>query len=86
VELAISDDAFAPKTVTVPVGATVVWSRSGTHPHTVTADDNAYDSGVLRAGQTFEHTFTEPGTFAYYCDFHGGPGGVGMSGTVSVTP
>jgi plastocyanin len=86
VELAISDDAFAPKTVTVAVGATVVWSRSGTHPHTVTADDNSYDSGTLRAGQTFEHTFTAPGTFPYYCDFHGGPGGVGMSGTVTVTP
>jgi plastocyanin len=86
VELAISDDAFAPKTLSVPVGATVVWSRSGTHPHTVTADDNSFDSGILRAGQGFEHTFTQPGTFAYYCDVHGGPGGVGMSGSVNVTP
>jgi plastocyanin len=85
VELAISDDAFAPKSVSVPVGATVVWSRSGTHPHTVTADDASFDSGILRAGQGFEHTFTQPGTFAYYCDVHGGPGGVGMSGTVTVT-
>ena len=30
VELAISDDAFTPKTLSVPVGATVVWNRSGT--------------------------------------------------------
>jgi plastocyanin len=85
VELAISDDAFAPTSLRVSVGATVAWSRSGTHPHTVTADDNAFDSGILRAGQGFEHTFTQAGTFAYYCDVHGGPGGVGMSGTVTVT-
>jgi plastocyanin len=85
VELAISDDAFAPKALSVPLGATVVWNRSGTHPHTVTADDNSFDSGILRAGQGFEHTFTQPGTFAYYCDVHGGPGGVGMSGSVTVT-
>jgi plastocyanin len=86
VELAISDDAFTPKALSVAVGATVVWSRSGTHPHTVTADDSSFDSGILRAGQGFEHTFSQAGTFAYYCDVHGGPGGVGMSGTVTVTP
>src|SRR5690242_11492480 len=84
IEIAISDDAFAPKNLSVPAGAVVVWNRSGTHPHTVTADDNAFDSGILRAGQGFEHTFTQSGTFAYYCDVHGGPGGVGMSATVTV--
>jgi plastocyanin len=86
VELAMSDDAFAPKTLSVPVGATVVWNRTGSHPHTVTADDNSFDSGILRVGQGFEHTFDEPGTFAYYCGVHGAAGGVGMSGTVTVTP
>ena len=84
IELAISDDAFTPKALSVPVGATVVWNRTGTHPHTVTADDNSFDSGTLRAGQGFEHTFTQAGSFAYYCDVHGGPGSVGMSGTVTV--
>ena len=84
IELAISDDAFTPKNLSVPVGATVVWNRTGTHPHTATADDNSFDSGILRAGQSFEHTFTQPGTYPYYCDVHGGPGSVGMSGSVTV--
>lgn len=84
IELAIADDTFTPKSMSVPLGATVVWNRSGTHPHTVTADNGSFDSGVLRAGQGFEHTFTQPGSFAYYCDVHGGPGGTGMSGTISV--
>ena len=86
-ELAFADDTFTPKSLSLPVGATVVWSRSGgTHPHTVTADDGSFDSGLLRAQQGFEHTFDAPGTFAYYCDVHGAPGGVGMSGTITVTP
>ena len=29
-------------------------------------------------------TFNTPGVYSYYCDLHGGPGGVGMSGTVTV--
>src|SRR5437868_11577241 len=35
---------------------------------------------------TVQNTFTETGTFHYYCDVHGGPGGLGMSGTVVVDP
>jgi plastocyanin len=86
-ELAFADDTFTPKSLSVPVGATVVWSRSdGAHPHTVTADDGSFDSGILRGQQGFEHTFNAPGTFAYYCDVHGGPGGAGMSGAITVTP
>jgi plastocyanin len=87
IELTIADDTFTPRTLSVPVGATVVWSRSGgVHPHTVTADDGSFDSGILRGPQGFEHPFNAAGTFAYYCDVHGGPGGVGMSGTITVTP
>ena len=29
-------------------------------------------------------TFNTPGMYRYYCDLHGGPNGVGMSGTVTV--
>jgi hypothetical protein len=30
-------------------------------------------------------TFASTGVFRYYCELHGGPGGAGMSGTVTVT-
>jgi hypothetical protein len=30
------------------------------------------------------NTFAQPGTYHYYCEVHGGPGGFGMSGTVTV--
>jgi hypothetical protein len=36
-------------------------------------------------GDTYSRTFQQPGSFPYYCTFHGAPGGEGMSGTVVVT-
>src|SRR5207249_8843485 len=83
-EVQIVDDAFSPKNVTVPVGAIVVWTRTGSHPHTVTADDGSFDSGLLRGTDQFQRTFDAAGVYAYYCDVHGGPGGNGMSGVITV--
>lgn len=84
VEVAIGDYSFAPDEVRVPLGTTVVWVNQGQAPHTVTADDGSFDSQTLRNGQRFSHTFTRAGTFAYACEFHGGPGGVGMAGIIRV--
>jgi plastocyanin len=41
---------------------------------------------LLSVGQLFSFTFDEPGTYPYYCDNHGGPGGEGMSGVIIVVP
>lgn len=54
--------------------------------HSVTADDGSFDSGVLCKGDTFQHVFGFPGTYGYHCTLHGGRGGVGMSGKVTVVP
>ncbi len=78
------DNFFQPQTITVPVGTTIVWTNAGQVPHTVTADDKSWDSGNLNPGQSFSHTFNTPGTFGYYCVYHGAPGS-GMFGTVTVT-
>jgi plastocyanin len=84
IRVEIGDNTFGPNKITVPLGATVVWTSVGQRPHTVTADDGSFDSGRLENGGTFQQTFTTPGTFSYYCDFHGGKGGEGMAGTVIV--
>ncbi len=76
---------FAPRELTVKVGTTVVWTSEDNPTHTVTADDGSFDSGTMRKGDTFSHTFTQAGEYPYYCAFHGAPGGVGMSGVVIVT-
>jgi plastocyanin len=76
---------FTPKELTVKVGTTVVWTSEDNPTHTVTADDGSFDSGRIRKGDTFSHTFTQAGEYPYYCAIHGAPGGVGMSGIVIVT-
>lgn len=76
---------FDPQDLTFPAGTTVIWTNQGFLPHTVTADDGAFDSGTLNPGDTFQFTFDQPGTYPYHCRFHGGSGGVGMSGTITVT-
>jgi plastocyanin len=76
---------FQPKELTVKAGTTVTWNNDANSSHTVTADDGSFESPTLGGGATFNHKFTRPGTYRYYCAFHGGKGGEGMSGTVVVT-
>jgi len=53
--------------------------------HSVTADNDSFYSATLQHGQTYSQTFTVAGTYPYYCAFHGGVGGIGMSGSIVVT-
>jgi plastocyanin len=75
------DNFFAPSSITIQVGGTVTWSNDGQVTHTVTANSGSFDSGDLNPGQSFSHTFTQSGTFPYYCQPHRF---VGMKGTVTV--
>ncbi len=78
------DTTFNPAQLTVKAGTTVTWTNNSTMNHTVTADDGSFSSNTLAPGDQFQVTFTKTGTFRYYCKFHGGPGGQGMSGTITV--
>lgn len=83
--VSVGDNSFNAKKLTIPVGATVTWKNDGKRPHTVTADDGSFVSGNMDAGATFSQTFTKPGTYPYYCEYHGAAGGTGMAGTIIVT-
>jgi plastocyanin/uncharacterized membrane protein YozB (DUF420 family) len=75
---------FVVSSVTVKRGTTVVWGSKDQPKHTVNGDDDSFRSGDLGLNDTFSHTFDSPGTFAYYCRFHGDKKGVDMAGTVIV--
>jgi plastocyanin len=62
--------AFQPAAIQVATGATVTWSNMDGAPHTVTSDSGAFDSGMLGTGATFSQTFSAPGAYAYFCQFH----------------
>ena len=55
----------------VTPGATVAVTNLDDAPHTATADDNSFNSGVIQSNK--EGSFvapTEPGTYAIHCDVH----------------
>ena len=54
----------------VTVGTTVVWTNNDPLPHTVTASDKSFNSGLIQPGKTYSHTFSKAGTFSYYCIPH----------------
>jgi plastocyanin len=75
----IRDFSFTPADLTVSVGDTVTWTNDDDFAHTVTSRDGLFDSGDLAGGQTFQFTFTEPGTYPYVCNIH-----PNMTATVTV--
>ena len=75
---------FTHQDLTVQVGDTVVWTQQDGVSHTTTSgtpgsSDGVWDSGTLRQGESFSVTFTEAGTFAYFCSIH-----PSMTATVTV--
>ena len=82
------DSLFDPPDVTISAGETVAWVNDGSLPHTSTSGtgctaDGTWNSGTLGNGESWSRTFTEAGTYPYYCTFHCA---MGMTGTVTVTP
>lgn len=78
---------FTPTQVTIQAGQTVKWTwPNGSLAHNVVPDaDEPTTSGPVTSGpEEYSFTFTVAGTYDYYCVSHGGPNGVGMSGTVTV--
>ena len=76
---------YDPETVTISAGDAVLWDNADSMAHTVTSGTpdsgptEMFDSGMFAAGESFEFTFTESGTFDYYCIVH-----PWMTGTVVV--
>lgn len=82
--LVIENFLFMPAEVTVPVGTEITWRNTDSAPHTATSGtspspDTVFDTGTIEGGQSGSVTVQEPGTFAYFCEFH-----PFMKGTVTV--
>ena len=80
----VEDSFFDPFQLAVNAGDTVVWNGFGAQDHTVTSDDGLFNALVF-FGDVFSYTFSDVGTFPYYCENHGGAGGSGMAGTIFVS-
>ena len=79
----ISGFAFTTTALEITKGAMVTWSNKDNTTHTVSSGtpptkDGKFD-GQVAAGSTFSVTFTEAGTFKYFCSIHNS-----MTGTITV--
>ena len=77
---------YLPRQITVHTNDTVTWTNNDTEAHTVTsgigpgieslmnnkrgAPNGIFDSGSFKPGQTWTHTFANPGIYRYFCTIH----------------
>ena len=71
-----TNECYIPSTLTVSPGTTVIWENVDNAAHLATSGtpdggpDGIFDSGMIMAGATFEHEFSDKGEFPYYCLVH----------------
>ncbi len=93
VPILVFDNDFSPDP-TINLNDTVRWQwDTNFFPHSTTSAAGlleSWDSGLQDDPFTFDHTFTNLGSFAYYCSAHGfdlGNGTTGgMDGVITVVP
>jgi len=86
VTVAMENFVYEPRTITVKPGTEVIFVNRDPAKHTVTADNGQFDSGDIAAGESYTLKLDQPGTYPYFCAFHGDKGGVDMSWTIVVEP
>jgi plastocyanin len=72
---------FAPQTLTIPSGTTVIFENDDHVPHTVVDKGGGFQSKTLETGDKFTKQFTTAGTIEYICSLH-----PHMAGKIVVTP
>ena len=68
----LQNHSFNSPDITVNVGTTVVWSNIDNDTHNVAFDSGPqlFVSPVLQPGQSVRFTFTQPGEYHYFCEWH----------------
>ena len=69
-EVKIDNFTFAPPSLTVKAGTTVTWRNEDDIPHTVASSVRVFKSTALDTDDSFSFTFTEPGSYDYFCSMH----------------
>jgi plastocyanin len=74
----IDNFTFAPAELTVKVGTTVTWTNHDDIPHLVVSAGK-FRSKALDTDESFSFTFTDAGSYTYFCSLH-----PHMTGTIKV--
>ena len=70
-DVEISGFEFDPNTITVPKGASVVWTNKDSVRHTIVSDSgDEINSDTLSQGESYVHAFNTAGIYEYHCGIH----------------
>lgn len=84
--VAIEDNVFTPRRLSVALGGTVTWrSKSGSTAHNIRQDRKIFRSGAPTTESIDYSRRFSAGSFHYYCEIHGFTSG-GMDGIIKVRP
>ena len=61
---------YRPKTPEVKAGDVIVWVNKDVVPHTVTAKDDSWNSGLIKSGGSWETVVGDDTFHDYFCKFH----------------
>jgi plastocyanin len=74
--VAMQGNRFTPAERVVPPGASLVWVNLDPEDHDAVASDASFESPLIKPGESWTFTFTQPGTYPYVCTLHRGMEGV----------
>lgn len=63
---------FQPDPLEIEAGTKVTWTNRDSTLHNVVG--KGYKGDLPESGGTYSRTFEKPGTYAYICSLHSGPG------------
>lgn len=66
----IEDFEYRPATPDVKPGDVIVWVNRDIVPHTVSAKDRSWDSGLITSGGSWEMVVDDDAFRTYFCKFH----------------
>jgi len=66
VTITVDEDGYDPDEVEDEAGTVFLLSNEGDGPHSFTADDHAFDTGLMLPGEETTLVLTEPGTYGFH--------------------
>lgn len=68
--VSIKGEAFQPASLQLQTGQVVAFTNNDDEEHTVTADNNSFDSNAIGLGKVFQHKFVKAGRYRYHRKIH----------------
>jgi plastocyanin len=67
--VAVKDNFFGPKKLTIKRGSAIKWVWKGKHRHNVSESNGSFFAGTRKTG-TFKHVFKKKGKYLIFCTIH----------------